>query len=240
LKIARAIAYWIFVICWPVLLVTSTIHLGVSSIHTYEYSFEKYEVSQSTGIDETQLNQVARRLIDYFNSRVDTPQITVTKNGDEFELFHDYELVHLEDVKRLFQIDFRLQVASLGYIAIYSLMSLRGKRSNPKRWRKGRWQDLAKGITRGGALTLGLIAVLGIASIFNFEQLFVQFHYLIFGDPSSSPWMLDPSKDYLIMLFPPEFWQNIAFLGGATIAIEALLLGGISWAIPFVHKRRKG
>lgn len=231
MKIARAIAYWIFVICWPVLLVTSTIHLGVSNIHTYEYSFEKYEVSQSTGIDETQLNQVARRLVDYFNSRVDTPQITVTKNGDEFELFHDYELVHLEDVKRLFQIDFRLQVASLGYIALYVLLFL---------WRKGRWQDLARGITRGCALTLGLIAVLGIASIFNFEQVFVQFHYLIFGDPSSSPWMLDPGKDYLIMLFPPEFWQSIAFLGGATIAIEALLLGGISWIVPFVHKRRKG
>jgi len=229
-KIARAIAYWIFVICWPVLLVTSTIHLGVSNIHTYEYSFEKYEVSQSTGIDETQLNQVARRLVDYFNSRVDTPRITVTKNGDEIELFHDYELVHLEDVRGLFQIDFRLQVASLGYIALYVLLFL---------WRKGRWQDLAKGITRGCALTLGLIAVLGIASIFNFEQLFVQFHYLIFGDPSSSPWMLDPSKDYLIMLFPPEFWQNIAFLGGATIAIEALLLGGISWIVPFIQRRHR-
>ena len=230
MKIARAIAYWIFVICWPVLLVTSTIHLGVSNIHTYEYSFEKYEVSQSTGIDETQLNQVARRLVDYFNSRVDTPRITVTKNGDEIELFHDYELVHLEDVRGLFQIDFRLQVASLGYIALYVLLFL---------WRKGRWQDLAKGITRGCALTLGLIAVLGIASIFNFEQLFVQFHYLIFGDPSSSPWMLDPSKDYLIMLFPPEFWQNIAFLGGATIAIEALLLGGISWIVPFIQRRHR-
>ncbi len=214
------------------MLFTSTVRFGATNSHIYEYGFDKYGISEVTKIDRAQLTQVAIRLIDYFNSRVETPQIkVVNKYGEEFELFHDYELVHLQDVKGLFQLAHRVQVASLAYIVIYALLFLL--------WRKGRWQDLAKGVRWGCTLTLIFIAVLGIASIFGFEQLFIWFHYLVFGEPSASPWMLDPSKDYLIMLFPPPFWQHIAMLGGVTIAVEAFVLGGIAWAVPFIRHRRK-
>ena len=232
LKVIKAVAYWLFIICFALLLLTSIVRLGVSSVHIYEYGFDKYGISEVTKIDRAQLTRVAGRLIDYFNSKVETPQIkVVNKYGEEFELFHDYELTHLEDVKGLFQLDYLVQRISLAYIIIYALLFLL--------WRKGHWQDLAKGVTRGCALILILIAVLGIASIFGFERLFIQFHYFIFGDPSASPWMLDPSKDYLIMLFPEGFWQDIAFFGAGAIAAAALLLGGIAWAVPFIHQRRK-
>jgi integral membrane protein (TIGR01906 family) len=206
--------------------------LGATNIHIYQYGFDKYGVSEVTKIDRAQLSQVARRLGDYFNSRVETPQIkVVNKYGKEFELFHDYELVHLQDVKDLFQLDYLIQRISLAYVTIYVLLFLL--------WRKGRWQDLVKGIRRGCALTLIIMAVAGIASFFGFQQLFIGFHYLFFGDPSASPWMLDPSKDYLIMLFPEGFWWDIAMFGGITIAGEALIIGGIAWAVPFIHQRRK-
>jgi integral membrane protein (TIGR01906 family) len=225
-KMAR-VAYWLFIICFPLLLLTSTVCLLVNSRHIYEYGFDKYEISEITGIDKSQLSQVATRLIDYFNSRVETPQIEVVKDGREFELFHDYELIHLKDVKGLFRLDYLVQVIVLAYVIIYALLFLL--------WRKRRWQDLAKGVTRGCILTLGLIAVLGIASIFSFEWLFIQFHRISFSNPY---WMLDPSRDYLIMLFPPGFWQDLAIIGGGAIAVEALLLGGIAWAVPFIQQRR--
>jgi len=245
-KMAR-VAYWTFIICFPVLLITSTIRLQVNSIHTYEYGFDKYEISEVTGIDEPQLSQVATRLIDYFNSRVETPQIKVVKEGMEFELFHDYELVHLEDVKGQFQLAYWVQRIVLAYVVIYAALAvILGKRSNRRistrtgflLWEKGRWQDLTKGVTRGCILTLGIIGVLGIVSIFNFRWLFIRFHYLVFGDPSVSPWMLDPSRDYLIMLFPSGFWQDIAIIGVGAVAAEALFLGGIAWAVSFIHQRR--
>ncbi len=229
MKIIKTVAYWLCIICFPILLITSTVRLGVGSVRLYEYGFDRYHISQVTGIDEAQLNQVAVRLTDYFNSKVETPQIAVVnKYGERFDLFHDYELIHLEDVKGLFQIDYRIQVMSLAYVIIYGLLFLF--------WKKGRWQDLAKGTWRGCILTLVLIAVLGIVSIFGFERLFIQFHYLAF---TNLYWMLDPSKDYLIMLFPEGFWQDVALLGGGTIAGEALLLGGVAWVVPFIYQRRK-
>jgi integral membrane protein (TIGR01906 family) len=221
------VACWLFIICFPFLLLTSTVHLQVNSTHIYEYGFNKYEISGVTGIDDSQLSLVATRLIDYFNSRVETPQIKVVKDGREFELFHDYELIHIEDVKGLFQLDYLVLGIVLAYIVIYALLFLL--------WKKGRWQDLAKAVTRGSILTLGLIAVLGIVSIFSFQWLFIQFHHISFSNPY---WMLDPSRDYLIMLFPPGFWQDVAIIGAGAIAAEALLLGVIAWAVPFIHQRR--
>ena len=239
MKIAKVVAYWLFIICVPLLLLTSTVRLGVNSMRLYEYGFDRYGVSEDTGIDREQLGNVAKRLVDYFNFRVETPQTMVVIEGEEeIPLFQEddqnRELTHLADVRRLFQFNHRVQLASLAYIIIYSLMSLRGKRSNLKRWKRGRWQDLAKGVRNGCALALALIAVLGIASILvDFEQLFVQFHHVAFDNPW---WM---SSGYLPRLFPEQFWQDIAFLGTGVIAAEALLLGSIAWAVPFIYQKHK-
>jgi integral membrane protein (TIGR01906 family) len=174
---------------------------------------------------------VARRLIDYFNSKVETPQMMVaTEGGEEFALYQEddqnRELTHLADVKKLFQLDYRIQVVSLAYIITYVLLFLL--------WVKGRWQDLARGVRRGCVFTLAVIVVLGIASVsIDFEQLFFQFHYLAFDNPW---WM---SSGYLPRLFPEKFWQDAALLGAGVIAVEALLLGSIAWAVPFIGQKRK-
>jgi len=222
------VAYWLFIVCIPLLLLTSTIALAVNSMRIYELGFEKYQISRVTGIDEVQLNEIAERLIDYFNSRVETPQVQVVKEGREFQLYHDYELIHLQDVKGLFRIDYIVLAASLAYIIVYILLFLL--------WRKGHWQDITKGITRGCIITLGLLAIGGIASIFSFEQLFIQFHLISFNNPY---WMLDPNRDYLIMLFPGGFWQDVVLISGGAIAVEALLLGGIAWAVPRIHQKHR-
>lgn len=224
MKIIRIVAYWLFVVCVPVLLFTSTVRLGVNSMYTYEYGFDKYSVSDATNIDRAQLSEVARRLVDYFNSKEETPQI------EGLELFQERELVHLKDVRELFQLDYRIQMLSLACIVVYALLFLL--------WRKERWQDLAKGIRWGCALTLVFIIMLSIASVFSFDQVFIRFHYLVFGDPSHSPWIFDPSRDYLIRLFPPPFWQDIAMFGAMAISAETLLLGGVAWGVPFIYQRR--
>lgn len=229
-KILIVALYGLFIVCLPIFLCTTTARCAVNSIHLYEYGFNKYNVGQVTALDNKQLNEIATRLIDFFNSKVDTPQMRVTNiYGEEFELFHDYELTHLNDVNKLFRSNFLLQGISLGYIIVYILLFFL--------WIKGRWQDLAKGVMRGCALTLVLVAAVGIASIFFFEQMFIQFHLVVFPNLY---WLLDPSKDYLIMLFPEGFWMDIAYFGVGAIIVEALLLGGLAWAVPFIWRKRHG
>ena len=220
------VIYWLFVLSLPLLFTGGMVCLLVNNERVYEYSFDKYQVEEITGMDRAQLGQVATRLIEYLNCRVETPQMAVTKNGKAIALFHDYELIHLRDVKRLIQLNYIVQGVALTYIIIYALIFVLRK--------KGRWQDLARAVIRGSIATLGLMALLGILSIFNFEWLFIQFHRLAFHNPY---WMLDPNQDYLIMLFPSGFWQDIAAIWAGMVGAVALLSGGIAWAVIFIYER---
>jgi len=223
------VANWLFVASLPLVFLTGTICCALNSTRMYEYGFDKYHVSEVTGIDRAQLTLVAGRLVDYFNSRVESPQMAVLVDGKQSALFHDYELVHLEDVKRLFRVDYAVFAACLAYAVVYALLFLL--------WKRGPRRALLRAISRGCLITLGLLAVAGLSGLVAFDWLFVQFHLISFDNPY---WMLDPSTDYLIMLFPGGFWEDAVLLSGLAVAGEAALLWGVARALqraPGVERR---
>ncbi len=218
MNIFQKIIYWLFACCLPVLLVTSTICWEVNELRLYEYGFEKYEISQTTGVDNQQLSAVAQHLIDYFDLRTDTAQIEVNKDGTKFKLYNERELIHLEDIKNLVQRDYWVQRGSLILMVLCALLLLFIFRSG--------WRVPVRGLFWGGAVTVGLMIILGLWALFGFEQFFIIFHLISF---SNQYWMLDPARDYLIRLFPEGFFYDAALLGYGVVMFEALLIGGIAW-----------
>jgi integral membrane protein (TIGR01906 family) len=203
-----------------VLLLTSAICWEVNELRLYEYGFGKYEISQATGIDKLELKRVARHLVDYFNLKVNTAQIVVGKRGEEFNLFNERELVHLQDVRSLIQLDYLVQRGALLLLITCALVLLFGFRVG--------WRMLVKGLSWGSLITVGLMVVLALWAFFGFEKLFILFHLVSFPNEY---WMLDPAKDYLIKLFPEGFFYDAALLGFGAVILEALLLGGIALGI---------
>lgn len=232
MKIVRSIAAKLFIFSVSLTLVSGIIQLEINSVRLYEYGFDRYAVSEDTGIDRQQLTEVARTLVDYFNYRIETPQLTVQgRAGEEFLLYqedeHNRELTHLADVRRLFLLNSLILLVSLAYLAGYVLAFLL--------WVKGHWWDLVKGVRHGCALTLAVMAIMGLATVLvDFEQLFFQFHHLVF----SNPWWA--STGYLPRLFPEYFWADVALLGAGSMAIGALILGGVAWVIPMLYLKKNG
>ncbi len=220
MKTIRSVAFWLIVCCLPLLIMTANIRWGVSEIGLYEYGFDKYRISQATGIDEIELRRIAQHLIDYFNLEVDSAQVTVVKGGEEFDVFNERELVHLQDVRALIQLDYWLQGGALSVVVLCALVLLL--------WLKGKWRILVKGVLWGSLATLGLVVVLAFWAVFGFDQLFLLFHLVSF---SNEFWILDPAKDYLIMLFPGGFFYDAALFGFGAVILEALLVGGIAFGI---------
>lgn len=220
MKIIQNIIYWLFVCCLPVLLITSTICLEVNELSLYEYGFDKYEISQDTGIDKIQLRSVAQHLIDYFNLRADTVQITVVKGDEEFNLFNEREVIHLGDVRSLIQLDYWVQRGAFLLIVICALALFFGLRVG--------WRMLVRGLFWGGFITMGLMVALALWALFGFERLFILFHLVSF---TNEYWILDPARDYLIRLFPGGFFYDAALFGFGAIMLEALLIGGIAFGI---------
>jgi len=220
MKIAQSVVYWLFVCCLAVLLLTSTICWEVNELRLYEYGFDKYEISQATDIDKPQLRNVAQHLIDYFNLRIDTVQITVVKGLEKFDLFNERELTHLEDVRKLIQLDYWVQRGAFLLIVICALALFLGFRV--------RWWALVKGLSWGSLITVGLMVSLALWAFFGFKQFFTLFHVVSFPNEY---WMLDPAKDYLIRLFPEGFFYDAALFGFGAVILEALLIGGIALGI---------
>ena len=220
MKIIQNIIYYLFVCCLPALLITSTICCEVNELSLYEYGFDKYEISQDTGIDKIQLRSVAQHLIDYFNLRADTVQITVVKGDEEFNLFNERELIHLSDVRSLIQLDYWVQRGVFLLIVVCALALFFGFRVG--------WRILVRGLFWGSFITMGLMVALAIWAFFGFERLFILFHLVSF---TNEYWILDPARDYLIRLFPEGFFYDAALFGFGAIMLEALLIGGIAFGI---------
>ena len=228
MTIVRSVVFWIFACCLPLLLIATTLPWEASSIKLYEYGFDKYEISQVTGIDRPELTNVARRLIDYFNLKAESAQITVSKAGQKLDLFNERELAHLQDVRDLIQLGYRVQRAAIVLMVVCVLTLLL--------WLQMGWRTLARGLVAGSAVTLGLMAFLVVWALIGFDRLFILFHEVSF---SNELWILYPARDYLIMLFPGGFFHDAAILAFGAMILESLLIGGISLGALRMVKREK-
>ncbi|MDP3879125.1 MAG: TIGR01906 family membrane protein [Dehalococcoidales bacterium] len=219
MKVPGIAARWLFALCLPLLLVSTGIGWLVNSPWLYHYGFEKYGVSRTTGLSGTELDKAARGLIAYFNSDEEYIDLTVMKDDEPFVLFNQREVIHLKDVKGLFRLDHQIFLWTLTYVVSYGGVSLL--------WRRRRyWPQLARGLVMGSGFTLALMLTMGAAILLGFDQLFLQFHLLSFANDL---WQLDPSRDYLIMLFPAGFWYDAALFCVLAIAGMAVVLGGVGW-----------
>lgn len=207
---------WLFILCLPVLLLTASLGIMVNSQWLYEYGFDKYNISQNTGLADSELEKVANGLVDYFNSNEDLVYLTVIKDGQPLALFNEREVAHIKDVKGLIWLDYRVLLGTGIYVLIYTFISIC--------WlTKERLRQLAGAAVGGSGFTLGLILVLGIFALLDFDSFFLQFHLISFANDL---WQLDPAKDYLIMLFPQGFWYDATlFCAGLTLALAAILAG---------------
>jgi integral membrane protein (TIGR01906 family) len=223
LRLVWIVAGLVAAICLPVLLITTNVRGAVNSLRLYEYGFDKYAVSRSTGMEREELRKAANGLIDYFNSSEEPIEITVVIEGEERELFNQREVIHLKDFKGLIQLDYRLQWITLSYIAVYIGIGLV--------WRKRAFlHELAKSLMAGSALTIAVVAAVGIGSLLDFDRFFFQLHLLIY---SNDLWQLDPSCDYLIRLFPGGFFYDAILFGAVATIVEVLVIGGVAggwWA----------
>ncbi|MFC1942643.1 TIGR01906 family membrane protein [Chloroflexota bacterium] len=213
----KTAAKWLFIFCLPVLLLTASVSWAVNSLWLYQYGFDKYGISQATGLAQPELDKAAAGLIDYFNSGDENINLSVIKDNESITLFNEREVVHLKDVKGLFLLVYKILLGVLIYALCYVFLSL------------FIWRDKRRpvwGLAGGSCLTLVLMLALGLGALFNFDQLFLQFHLISFANDF---WMLDPTSDYLIMLFPQGFWYDTSIFCVLATLVGAIILGGVGW-----------
>ena len=119
----------------------------------------------------------------------------IEQNHNGVPLYNARELKHMQDVQNVYQAAWQVWQVALA-LAVISGLALA--------WRKESRSAFASAIRSGGALTVGIVVVTGLAAIVAWQGWLVIFHQLFFAAGS---WTFNYS-DILIRLFPEKFWYD--------------------------------
>ena len=203
----------LFVLSIPLFLISNSVIWAVNSPGVYERGFEKYGISETTGIDREDLREVGAELRRFFNIRSGPLSIQTRVRGVERDIFNPREVLHMRDVKRLVWMVYAVATVSGVYLLMVAGV---GIVTRPKFPREVAWLCIW-----GGGLTIGLVAAIGLFALVGFDTLFLKFHQLSF---SNDLWQLS-ERDYLLLLFPQEFWLDATiWVATRAVAGAALLM----------------
>ena len=222
-----AVVGWLAPVALVLLLVTSNVRFAAGSLSVYDALFERHGVAARTGITPEGLRDVGRQVQDYFASAAEPLRVRALVEGVERDLFGTDEVSHMADVKQLFLRTFRVQGASVVFLLLVTGLAAYA-------FRGVAWGTLATWLRRGALLTVGVIGVVGAASIVAFDQVFTLFHYI--GFPAGN-FLFDSRTDYLVRVFPFGFWRDMTLLIGAMTLLEAAALYVVGLALRRVARR---
>jgi integral membrane protein (TIGR01906 family) len=219
----------LFILAVPLFLISASVTWGINDLRVYSHGFDKFDIPARTGIEQADLMQVGREMRGYFNSTTEPLNVRTRINGQERSLFNFKEVSHMADVKSLVWGVYVLGAITGVFLLVTTTLGfvLKSAAFAPMVSRWALW---------GGGLTLGLIAGVGLAALVAFDQLFLAFHKVSFANDF---WRLDPSRDYLVVIFPEGFWLDATLFVGLVAIGGALVLSAASGGYLLLARRRR-
>jgi len=201
-----------FVLFLPLLIIGTSLRGLVTDRDFMLSGFRDYDVAATTGLDDPQLQRIADAFVAYFQAPPGQIQMQVTAFGQSRLLFNDREVAHMEDVQALIQFFLRMQLIAGAVVALRLIVALVFDRGVV---------SLGRDMLLSTLLMIALIVLVGVASAIDFDALWTRFHQIAFRNDL---WLLDPTRDYLIMLFPEPFWLAATIRMATSVALQTLLV----------------
>lgn len=202
------------------ILISLSLALLVFSIEINSYNetyyiskYKEHNIEEVTGKSLKELKAITKDLILYL------------KGGDNSLLephYNEKEILHMEDVRDLFDLARWIKYISLVIIILGTYYL----------WKIKKTIELAKVLNKGIYLIYGLLLVIGSLSFIDFNKYFTYFHLLFF---SNDLWLLDPRTDLLIQMLPEAFFVGIAL----RILISFVLFLLLTQVLTYLYIRSK-
>lgn len=222
LKPLRPVAIALFIVLVPVFLITANVRLVINLPALYSYGYDRYEdeITRYMNIERDDYIDGGRQIRDYFNNDAEELDARVVVGGILRSIYSEREVLHMSDVKDLVRGVYRLGELSALYLFAFAVA---GMFFEP--WRRS-LRRTAWHMAMGGAVTLGLVVLVGLGALAGFERLFLAFHEVSF---SNDLWQLNPRTDYLIAMFPEGFFFDATILIAVLIIVQSTVLVAPRW-----------
>ena len=226
--VIRRVVAALVIVSVPLFLIGASVAWAVNDPGLYRRGFEKYNISERSGITDEDLIKAGIELRRYFNSSEEPLRVVVPVYGVERELYNEREIHHMRDVKGLVR-----GVYWFAAISLVFLLVVKGAGYCLWRWAFARQMALLG--LYGGCLTLALVLAVGLFALVGFDSLFLLFHQISF---TNDLWQLDPRTDYLLIMFPLGFWFDATIRVAVTTIAGAVLLVAVSGGYLWYYNRR--
>lgn len=189
----------------PLLLMMTSIRILLNPFFLdYEYNLPNFPADEF-GFSKADRLHWGKLSLDYLTNSTGPEFLADLKFEDGDPIYNERELSHMLDVKNLVQLMIKIMLPMAGFLVLAWVFA----------WRLGWIPQFWKSISQGGWLTLGLIGLVLIGTVINFDAIFTTFHRLFF---TGNTWLFY-FDDTLIRLFPEKLWSDaFTFMGVFTLA----------------------
>jgi len=213
MKVCKTLCCTLAAIClFVILLINSFDYAVYYRPEFYEKTFVKYNVTEDARMELSEVLKLSDYLIDYLKGDEDSLEhYRAVVDGQERLFYSEREILHMEDVKVLFQGG--LLIRRVCVILFLILIGIFLFTKTPF------IQTLAKCIIGTFLAILGILGVLTAVIASDFNKAFTTFHEIFF---SNDLWLLNPNEDWVIRLLPEGFFMDMVIVIGVVFAVSLL------------------
>lgn len=214
LKFSQILLKILFGFVLAIFLISISATFVINTPIFYSFEFNKNNIDEITQIPPDELMRASQQIREYFTNDEQYLNLEVYQNGVLRSIYSEKEISHMKDVKFLIKGVYTLAIISLTMIVMTIVWGTALKTN-------GFLSILVKLLASSAKYILITALILSVLSLLAFQQLFLIFHQISFANDL---WILDPSKDYLIIMFPQNFFLEATLFIGLLILIECLIL----------------
>lgn len=211
----------IFVISLIIVMFFSAMEMTIygSLPDTFLDECEKYGCLKAVGISREDMSGITVDMFEYLRDNRDTLEdITATIKGQpDTPFFNEKECLHMADCKGLFMGGYRLR----GWCIAVCIAALAAVLIMFRRKLHDAIYCLATGVLYGTLGFTGLAVIIGSLVAADFNRYFVMFHLIFFDNDL---WLLDPTRDRLLMVMPEGYFMDCVRSIGLYFGIGMVIL----------------
>jgi integral membrane protein (TIGR01906 family) len=206
----------------PLMVIVSPLYVLFSSGYVHlQYASPTFP--PSIRFDRAERSRISDAIMRYMRDDAQLEAMANTRTGEGEIALLPSETQHLVDVRVVVRTFFQAHAIAL-VLALAAALFL--ARVQPGL--------LSQGLRQGIGITVGLLLVVGVAALLDFDLFFTLFHGVFF---EAGTWTFF-YEDTLIQLYPIEFWMRAVFHLLLLMAALAAALLGVATAVERSIRRR--
>ncbi len=157
--------------------------------YIYEYNLNSYPITERTSLEIEEIREINTQIKNYFFDETEFLEVSI---------FNEKEIYHMKDVKDIINNLFLYGKLSSVVFVVITLICVK------------KYKVRIYSVFKASSIVYSvMLLALAIGFLISFNKLFIIFHEIAF---SNDLWKLNINEDYLLMMYPENFFRDIALL----------------------------